>query len=264
MKRLLVFVLSLFLLFYATDYWFGFSQFVSQIFSYAMASLSILLVLLVWFSVIPKMGKNHNAEVTLPLRQPASVPLAIAETVRRQEYVDKLTKLGNRSFFNARLDVLLIPHRLTGEGSVVLISLTGLENYYNEDDTEETYLSVIAEAAVLIENAVCEQSNVIISRVSPLEFAVIVHPISKNQSKKIATVIEHALRQLQLPEILNDGNFFHIGVTTFSSETSRFELMANADLALRSAQLKGGSCWYQLDDDNNSPTWGMVQWRTLF
>jgi RNase E specificity factor CsrD len=265
MSKFVALVASLLLLFYSSNFIFEIEALLSESELRLIAAITVFFVVLVWFKLIPDLNhKFSNKTRNDNLKENKSEPLKIAEIVRRQEYVDKQTRLGNRSFFNARLDVLLIPDRLSGEGSLTLISLTGLEKSINEAKLFEAHYPLITESGIQIENAVSNQNNPIIARVSPLEFAVVMHPISKNQSKKIANDIEHALNQIKLPEELNDGNFFHIGVTTFSSGSTRFELMANADLALRTAQLKGGSCWHQLDSDVDSPIWGMLQWRTFF
>ncbi len=228
---------------------------------FVIAAISVFVLILLWLRIFPLLA---NADDDIIVISTPAESLTIAESVRRQEYVDKLTQIGNRSFFDARLDVLLIPDRLTGEGALTLISLTGLDEASDDDDLTESQQRTIVDAAVLIESAISDNPNSIISRISPFEFAVVVHPISKNQTKKIAQKIDKALSKLQLPSELNDGDFFHIGVTSFSPDSSRFELLANADLALRSAQLKGGSGWHQLADELDSPTWGMVQWRTFF
>ena len=265
MNRIIVTAISIILLFYAGDSVFSFGLNLSKTNLSLIAATAFFLVLLLWVKLLPELSQKMKGNSSQRQKnEKKSEPLKIAEIVRRQEYVDKQTRLGNRSFFNARLDVLLIPDRLSGEGSLTLISLSGLEKSINEAKLFEKHFPLITESAILIENAVSNLNNPIISRVSPLEFAVVVHPISKNQTKKVANDIAHALNQLKLPAELNDGNFFHIGITTFSSGSSRFELMANADLALRSAQLKGGSCWHQLDNETDNPIWGMVQWRTFF
>jgi len=55
------------------------------------------------------------------------IPITIAEKIRSQEYIDNQTQLGNRRFFDARLDELLLTQSHSGTGVVILLSLTELQ-----------------------------------------------------------------------------------------------------------------------------------------
>ncbi len=205
------------------------------------------------------------------IRAVERVPLQLAETVRKQEYVDTKTNLGNRRFFDARLDVFLVPDHRTGEGLLVLITLTGLDDLFGDEEqqkSDEVDLkkeNIVQQSAILLENALKDYPYAVLSRRGKVDFAIFIHPIPKNQNEKIAAKLDQALRMLPLPSGFIADNFFHMGLVRVGTlATTRHDLLAKADLAMRNAQLRGSSGWFELEDDQETHARGMVQWRTLF
>ncbi len=215
--------------------------------------------------------ESLDDKIVEKMRSVERVPLQLAETVRKQEYVDKQTNLGNRRFFDARLDVFLIPEQRTGEGVLILIELTGIDELELEGglelDSDRLKVkkdSLIEQAAILLQNALNDFPHAVLSRRGRTEFSLFIHPITKNQSSKIAEKLDQALRLLPLPPSYLADNFFHIGLVRIDTDISRHDLLAKADLALRNAQLRGSCGWFELSEEQETTARGMVQWRTLF
>jgi len=200
------------------------------------------------------------------MRSVERVPLHLAETVRKQEYVDQQTNLGNRRFFDARLDVFLLPEQRTGEGLLILVALTGIDEWeQSEDNQVTTREELIQQSAILLGNALKAYPHAVLSKRGKSDFAIFIHPVPKNQNHKIADKLEQALNSLPISHSYLSDNFFHLGLVRVGTQaTTRHDLLAKADLALRNAQLKGSRGWFELEDEEETMARGMVQWRTLF
>jgi RNase E specificity factor CsrD len=182
----------------------------------------------------------------------------MAETMQQEAYVDPETGLGNRFYFDARLDVLLQPDLNTGSGAVVFVALD------SEHFDDRGFSSVMKEAAVLLHNALSARPDAVLARRDREQFALLVYPVNKNELNTLCHRIENALRRLRLPTGVHVDSLFHMGACAFSTEDNRLDILSSADMALRTAQLKGISGWCRLDTEKPQVVRGMVAWRTLF
>ncbi len=184
----------------------------------------------------------------------------LATHLQSDVYVDAQTHLGNRNFFDARIEVLLQPELNTGAGLVIFLLLQ-MDNWPDEARND-----VIEQAGVLILNVLRDRPDAIVARRHTNEFAVALHPVKDSDVSALCNRLCRALKNLILPANVDAhvDQLYFLGATVFSPDVSRYELYSTADLALRTAQLRGNSGWVRLDVDRHMSIRGMVAWRTLF
>lgn len=188
------------------------------------------------------------------------IPFTIAESIRDQEYIDSQTQLGNRRFFDARLDELLLTHVHSGGGVVILLSLTAFQTQNTDEFSEKEKAAVVQEVALLLQNIFTEVDGAVIARRSDYSFAILIYPLLQNQINKWITKIIQAFKLLNFPEA---SNLYHMGAASFMPGSQRYHLLSSADLALRTSELKGEGSYTVIADEGFSSR-GMVQWRSLF
>ena len=68
-----------------------------------------------------------------------------------------------------------------------------------------------------------------------------------------------------LPEVENSDNFFHLGCAYFTAGDNAAQLIEEADMALRAAQLQGNSNWFMYDKGAIDEEFakGSVRWRSF-
>lgn len=211
-----------------------------------------------FFSLIESI-KQLEKKLDRIKKQEDNIPFIIAENIRKQEYIDQASGLGNRRFFDARMDELLLTANHSGQGAVILLAITSFQKINKKLMDENKKNEIISEIAVLLQNIFKDQQNIVLSKRNEYSFAIMLHPIIINQIKKWVNKIHQALKLIPLNEKVF---FYHMGISTFLPGEKRFNVLSTADLALRTSELKGFNNSTIMHEEQKL-TLGMVQWRTL-
>ncbi len=184
------------------------------------------------------------------------------QLLREQALLDRATGIGNRQFLSNRLDALLAED--DAYGAVLLVHMQDAEliqNLYGKT-------AAINLLSNIIKGIKCRLShlpNYFIARQGEAELAILIPSLYAAETEKLAGRILKNLQTIAVPVGINPEEFIHIGVTCFSKTHSSYQIMAEADMALRSAQLQGPSQWFMFENGEvvSQTAKGSLKWRTF-
>ncbi|MGJ8691100.1 MAG: EAL domain-containing protein [Thalassotalea sp.] len=184
------------------------------------------------------------------------------QELKENALLDPATRIGNRNFFTSHLEAFLKEEDC--RGAVFLIQLKGcelLQNLYGEEQALKLLETVIDN----IKQRIAPIPDCFLSRQGEFELAVLAPSLFVNDAEKLAERLLKNLTTLALPIGVNKDEFCHIGISYFKSDNNAFQIMSEADMALRSAQLQGPSQWFMYDPGEvaKETAIGSLQWRTF-
>lgn len=184
--------------------------------------------------------------------------------IRIQTFLDPQTGIGNQVYFNNRLEALLNVEEQIAQGVVIGLRLNGLAEI-EETHNDETALEVLVQFTNIIEQALQRYKQAIFARHSQYDLGIIIANISVKEIELLCNHLMRSLAHVRVPKETDIDNLFHIGVATFKSGDLLPQVLREADMAIRSAELQGPSSWFMFDEEDSvkTMTMGSLQWRTL-
>lgn len=184
------------------------------------------------------------------------------QKIRSQALIDPATGIGNREYFNNRLEALLKEEDI--QGAVFFLQLSDMEQIqtlYGEPQVRLLLKQVISNMVKHIESI----SGAYIARRSDFELALIAPGIYFTEAERLAGRLIKAISTIPLPVGIEKECFVHIGVSYFSHDENSYQIKSEADMALRTAQLQGPSQWfmYEPGEVEHVTAKGSLQWRTF-
>ena len=182
--------------------------------------------------------------------------------IRSQTFLDSHTGLGNRLYFEHRLDSVLQEEDKV-YGAVLLIQFSMLDMIRDQDGNTSVAL-ILQQYSEILKEYVDDTAQSVVSRVSANDFAILLPYIDGNEVERIALSILRMSQKVKLPDYVDTNMVCHIGADMYDREDNTFNIMAEADMALRAAQLHGPSGWFMYDSGElpASEIKGSVRWRT--
>jgi len=183
--------------------------------------------------------------------------------IRSHTFLDKTTGLGNRLYFEHRLESLL-QQEDQAYGSVLIIQFGVLEQM-READGKESVIGLLQQYAEILKDYLDDTRQSVVSRISANDFAILLPFVDGKEVERVAMNILRQSQKVALPSYVDNHSICHIGADMFNAEDSSFQIMAEADMALRAAQLHGPSGWFMYDSGQlpQSDIKGSVRWRSV-
>ncbi|MBO1520400.1 EAL domain-containing protein [Oceanisphaera pacifica] len=182
--------------------------------------------------------------------------------MRTNVFMDKKLGIGNRAFFDNRLEAMLSDPS-SHAGALLIVKLQDVEsiNYYLGYDRGDEVLSA---AAVYLNNFIQRIPGALQARYSGNTFALLLPNVVESEAQDIARQAMSVLRRLHWPDAVHDPAIY-IGGVCFRYKESLVQIQEEAELALRSAALQGGEGYfmYYKGITEASMGKGTVRWRTL-
>lgn len=184
--------------------------------------------------------------------------------IRSNTFLDAETRIGNRLFLNNRLDALSHNQAMLAHGVIYLLEMDDLDllqQSQGEAVTKELLNSTVNAISQLLQT----QANSIFARRSHNQFAIVVPQISLIEADQFASKLLKICLSQPLPDVENRDNFFHLGCAYFTAGDNAAQLIEEADMALRAAQLQGNSNWFMYDKGAIDEEFakGSVRWRSF-
>ncbi|MGL4249510.1 MAG: EAL domain-containing protein [Aeromonas sp.] len=183
--------------------------------------------------------------------------------IRSNAFVDKVTGIGNRLFFDNRLENAIMEASVMS-GGVLLIELACLEELEAEQ-FERQGRDLILEASHNIGVFVRKHNGALQARYAGHVFAVLLPNMSESEMVDAASQLLKSLQRLHWPQEINAETAVYLGAVCYQAQESLLKVQEEAELALKSARLQGYNGWFlyekQLDEELSSK--GSVRWRTL-
>ena len=182
--------------------------------------------------------------------------------IRASVLLDQETRIGNRAFFDNRLQAFLKEEDV--QGAVLLIQFRELELVQSLYGYQQA-MSLLSVFIQITKQRLQGQPNHFLARRSDFELSVLLPGIFIHEAEKLAERLLKNLQAVDLPVGINQEESIHIGVSYFGHDQAPYQVMSEADMALRSAQLQGPSQWFMFEagELETVKAKGSLKWRTF-
>jgi len=173
-----------------------------------------------------------------------------SERLYRDAYIDSLTGLGNRRFFEIRMNYLLTTPEESAEGPLFLVELADFKKF-NERFGLHRGDELLREASGILGEIFNENAS--LARLNGAIFAIHAQTGSTDESSVLAERILTSFIQLRTKGLMNTESLVHIGITWCHAGQRFQECLFCADMALRVAKSMGPNHYHFLDMDQIPP-----------
>lgn len=184
----------------------------------------------------------------------------LAEQIRKTSYIDEVTELGNHLFFKAELEVRLHNHDEAESGLVVLLSFVDGKARDRKDLNREQQIQI----ANLLKHALGSVTLALTAKLKESEFVLILPNFTAGQTDKFCRDLIDQLAKSVFDKDPEHEHFVDIGVSTYKQGFGYYNIMAEADMALRNAQLQGANSWFVYGEPlSQHKSKGSIRWRSF-
>ena len=187
------------------------------------------------------------------------------ERIRAENFVDPVTGLGNRKYFDMQLRHLMADTEKFETGALIILEIKDLKRINDELGYVKTD-AFIAEVGKLI----TEQCNALegiesfAAHIAGADFAVVLSDVSETEAEQFAHQLMQALPRLHDKGVIDTVDIAHAGIAHYRNQNFG-ELMSEADTALRAAQSKGVNSWVlnRVAADAGRYSYSATQWGVI-
>ncbi|KFZ37810.1 diguanylate phosphodiesterase [Shewanella mangrovi] len=184
--------------------------------------------------------------------------------IRSNTFLDHETRIGNRLLFDSRLDALSSSSGMMSHGALMLLEFEELEQLHQllGDNGLRDYLLLNVDH---ISRMLQSQANSVFARRSHSQFAVLVTQISLAEAEQLASRLVKLCASLKPNEVAAHDAFCHLGCAYFKLGDEPSQLLDEAEMALRAAQMQGSNNWFMYDKGAVDEEFarGSVRWRSF-
>lgn len=184
------------------------------------------------------------------------------KAIKESALLDDETGIGNKAYFTSRLSALMAEE--DARGAVYIIQCQGCDTIHSLYGHEQA-IHIVEMVIQSIEKRFENRANFYLARCQEYELALLVPHVFVKEAEKLAQQLLKGILNIILPVGINKDDFCHVGVSYFKSGDKSFQVLAEADMALRTAQLQGPSQWFMYDDGEiaHESAKGSLKWRTF-
>lgn len=187
---------------------------------------------------------------------------AHAEGLRKHAYIDALTGLGNRRYFESQITARLDRRDSTTKGIVMLVQIHDLQEL-NKERGFQAGDDLLKRVAAVLQEITAQYVNCVLTRLTGGDFGVFLPDIAPWEAEPIAAEVTNGLSRLATEQVTLTDNVGHVGVSTYDCPTTLGRLLSEADLALRAAQQAGPNRWAvrAITEEIEKMPLGQQQWK---
>jgi diguanylate cyclase (GGDEF)-like protein len=171
---------------------------------------------------------------------------SLTERLRVEAYQDEATGLGNRRDFNRRFQALLESREEPSAGVALLLELDQLTRI-NTSSGYQAGDELLRKTAQLLDHRLSGFRKWFSSRISGAGFGIVIEDIDPREADALADSLSRDLLQLDPEHSVEARSTATIGLAMWKTGDSMADVLAGADIALRSAQATGGNAWRRYD-----------------
>lgn len=186
----------------------------------------------------------------------------LTDKLRDQAYRDPLTKLGNRHYFTMQFEHILTEQEQGFDGALFLLEIQNFNKLKTSRGFEfaENYLLKIVQ---ILQDFALQNGKTLVCRLSDVGFVLLQPNVSPADAAHMAKAITQELSSLQgNQEVICQ---VHIGVAIYKHDQSLSDLLSQADMALRAAQVRGNYDWfmYKAEEVEKLHIHSASQWKKI-
>jgi len=186
--------------------------------------------------------------------------IELAEKVRKTSYIDEVTELGNHLFFKAELEVRLHNHDEAESGLVAILSFIDADTKDDQALTGEQQIEI----ANILKLFADEIEHSVVARLKNSEYALLLPYLTGDQIDSFCKKLIQQLGKTVFDKLHRRAHFIDIGLSNYKQGFGYYNIMSEADMALRNAQLQGANSWFvygePLPKDKSK---GSLRWRNF-
>ena len=165
------------------------------------------------------------------------------ERIRAENYRDQVTGLANRRYFDMQLSYLLRAEDRFLTGALIFLELKNLKQL-NEQIGFTKVDALLKGVGKLIQEHCAKLSGIdhFPAHIAGADFAIVLADITDKDVEEFVGQLMQALPQLHDAGLIDSLDIAHAGLT-FYNRQSLSGFLAEADTALRAAQIVGANAW---------------------
>jgi diguanylate cyclase (GGDEF)-like protein len=216
-----------------------------------------------WTKELRRVVEAMN-RMTRKVKEMFEEQVSIAEGLKKHAYLDSLTTLGNRRFFESQITARLDRGGSTTKGILLLLQIKDLHGL-NQEKGFQAGDELLQKVATILEEAAKQHPNSVLARLTGGDFGIFIPDASSWDAESIADAVTLKLRQLAVEQLTLTDDVGHIGAVSYESATTLARLFSEADLALRSAQQTGPNKWQlsTITEQTEKMPLGQQQWKEI-
>jgi len=182
----------------------------------------------------------------------------IRHLVRVQGLIDHDLAIGNRIYFESKLQHYLVDANEMPFGAFFLIQIS----YTDTNANPATAVQRLAGCAELLTQLTAHLPQAVLARLAENDLAVLLPGMeqkdAENCGDRMASILSRSSFFVDYP----DFDVLHIGYVIYQHGQTAYQVMAEADMALKTAQLQGPNAAYGFYPTHKPKIKGSVWWRT--
>lgn len=167
----------------------------------------------------------------------------LASGLRDQVYQHPVTGLANKRYFMDHLTNLISSSEVFSRGAVCLVELKNFKAY-NDQKGYQAGDELLKDAAKALTGVANKNSKYQLAHLAGACFVLLYEDCSVDQAEALGKKLSDTLAGLYATGKLDDPDAGHVGIGYFDGGQSGSDLLSEADMALKTAQLKGANAWH--------------------
>ncbi|WP_028116107.1 EAL domain-containing protein [Ferrimonas senticii] len=186
--------------------------------------------------------------------------LELDKQIRTNVFVDHQTGLGNRLFFERHLLALSQQQQIKSNAVIYLLQFEGLDRVDHRQRLE-----LLRQFVDLTQPLLKDLGKQVFARLQRLQLGLMITGLTLKEAESLAEKLQRLANRLHLPDKADPEHLLDIGVNYFRRGENIDQVIEEAELALRAAQLQGHSNWfiYEKAAIDQQLEQGMVRWRSI-
>lgn len=184
--------------------------------------------------------------------------------MRTNTFLDPVTGLGNRLYFDNQINSAIRAGTEHNSGYVLLLQFNQYDDI-QQNEERDSYYQVLNHIGRCLYDVYDSYSDSFLARRGEGDYAVLLPGTHPDDIEKSIKILMRALMKIPMPNYVDIDHCFHIGVASLETSTESYQVLAEADMALRAAQVQEANTWfmYQRNELPRNEIKGSVRWRTL-
>ncbi|WP_445775636.1 RNase E specificity factor CsrD [Shewanella sp.] len=184
--------------------------------------------------------------------------------IRKDTFLDKKTQIGNSIFFQNRLDALSHNQKMIAHGVLMLIEFDDMD-LVEEALGESGLKAMFTLTTEAITTILAQYEGSIFARRSYQQLVIVIPQLSLAEADQLAQRVLKTCLALPFYGLGNPDNFLHLGSAFFKAGDLQVQLIEEAEMALRAAQLQRVNNWFMYDKGavDEEIAKGSVRWRSF-
>jgi RNase E specificity factor CsrD len=182
----------------------------------------------------------------------------IRQLVRVQGLVDHELAIGNRIYFESKLQHYLLDPAEPQSGALFLIQLSHPELSIGPNDAVQR----LAGSADLVQQLVNQLPLTVLARVADADLALLIPGMEQKDAEQLGDRLAMVLSRASFFAGYEDFDLVHLGYVIYQQGQTAYQVMSEADMALKTAQLQGPNAAFGFYPELKPKIKGSVWWRT--